>query len=73
MRYSTTAIIFIIIIVIFSIFVANFANIISSDSEFTKKMHESFENNKVHNKNQKFLQIDDKKEHLMWFVQVINQ
>lgn len=64
MRITNITIILLIFVLMFSIFVANFANIINVDINYTS------DNNKNANtrSNLKMSHTDD---HLMWFLQVI--
>lgn len=70
MCYTRVAVVFIVLIMISSIFVANVTNFISIDSSLSKKYKIDSSNNEKWSKEQKSFQIDDKSDHLMWFLQV---
>lgn len=70
MCYTRVAVVFIVLIMISSIFVANVTNFISIDSSLSKKYKDDSSHNDKWKKEQKSFQIDDKSDHLMWFLQV---
>lgn len=70
MCYTRVAVVFIVLIMISSIFVANVSNFISIDSSLSKKYNVDSSDNEKWSKEQKSFQIDDKSDHLMWFMQV---
>lgn len=71
MKSTGTALIFIIIITICSIFVANVTNLISTDKNILKKLDGSQSDEAYNNiANHEKLHMTDSDNHLMWFIQI---
>lgn len=72
MRFTTAAIALIAFIVIFSIFVANVANLVGIDSKLNKQLNAAYSKGEVRwNSNEKpLLKLDDSPRHVMWFLQI---
>lgn len=70
MRFTTAAIALIAFIVIFSIFVANVANLVGIDSKLTKRLNAAYSKGEERLNVEKPLKLDDSPRHIMWFLQV---
>ncbi|XP_055598866.1 transmembrane protein 62-like [Uranotaenia lowii] len=72
MRFTTAAIALIAFIVIFSIFVANVANLVGIDTKLARRLDDAFskgQQQQMRNNGER-LKLDDKPNQLMWFLQI---
>lgn len=69
MRFTTVAFALIVFIVVFSIFVANLANLIGIDKQLSNRLDAA--SNDGEQRQPKQLKLDDQHNYLMWFLQVI--
>lgn len=71
MRFTTAAVALIVFIVIFSIFVANVANLVGIDNKLSKRLNAAYiKGQERWNVGGKPLKLDDDPRHVMWFLQV---
>ncbi|XP_065078386.1 transmembrane protein 62-like isoform X2 [Ochlerotatus camptorhynchus] len=70
MRFTTAAIALIAFIVIFSIFVANVANLVGIDSKLNKRLNAAYSKGEERWNIEKQLKLDDSPRHVMWFLQI---
>lgn len=71
MRFTTAAVSLIVFIVIFSIFVANVANLVGIDSKLSKRLNAAYiKGQERWNVGDRQLKLDDDPRHMMWFLQV---
>ncbi|EAT47735.1 AAEL001191-PA [Aedes aegypti] len=71
MRFTTAAVALIVFIVIFSIFVANVANLVGIDNKLSKRLNAAYiKGQERWNVGGKPLKLDDDPRHVMWFLQI---
>lgn len=79
MKFSFTTVIFVVLVLTFSVFIANISNLIAVEVENTlhsqygtdTEKQENFNNHSRLRRKKENLIINDGFEHLMWFLQVI--